>query len=120
MRTLSDRFEWRLPDAAANPYLAIAGLIAAGLDGVEREVSLPPACDSDLFVSTASERESLGIATLPQTLVDALNALRGDAVLQRGLGAEICAAFLALKESEWRDYSLHVSDWERQRYLERF
>ena len=120
VRTLSDRFEWRLPDAAANPYLAIAGLIAAGLDGVEREVSLPPACDSDLFVNTASERESLGIATLPQTLVDALNALRGDAVLQRGLGAEICAAFLALKESEWRDYSLHVSDWERQRYLERF
>jgi len=120
VRTLGDRFEWRLPDASANPYLAIAGLIAAGLDGVERELNLSPPCEADLFASTALERESWGVATLPQSLGEALKALRSDSVLQQGLGAEVCAAFIALKESEWRDYSLQVSDWELQRYLDRF
>ena len=120
VRTLPGRFEWRLPDASANPYLASAGLIAAGLDGIDRKLDLPAAHDEDLFALSLAEIQSRGIALLPQSLHEALGALQADAVLTEALGPTLSTQFQALKREEWLAYQRHVSDWELQRYAAAF
>ncbi len=81
VRTLHGRFEWRAPDASANPYLILAGLITAGLDGIERELELGPECPDDLFDATPQQIEERGIAQLPQHLGEAVDALEADAIV---------------------------------------
>ena len=120
VRTLPGRFEWRLPDASANPYLASAGLIAAGLDGIDRQLALPEAHDEDLFALSLAEIHSRGIALLPQSLHEALGALQADAVLTEALGPTLTTQFVELKRAEWLAYQRHVSDWELQRYAAAF
>ncbi len=120
VRTLSDRFEWRLPDASANPYLATAALIAAGLDGIDRQLDPGAACTSDLFDSTPAERGDRGITSLPSNLFEAVCALDADTVLQAALGDALCEQFIGAKRAEWITYSNHVSDWEMQRYATAF
>jgi glutamine synthetase len=120
VRTLPGRFEWRLPDASANPYLASTGLIAAGLDGIDRKLELPPAQDDDLFELSLGELRLRGIATLPQSLDAALDALQGDEVLTSALGETLTTQFLKLKREESLAYRRHVSDWELQRYAAAF
>ncbi|NRF69820.1 type III glutamate--ammonia ligase [Aquincola sp. S2] len=120
VRTLPGRFEWRLPDASANPYLASAGLIAAGLDGIERKLELPPAQDDDLFELSAAELRVRAIPVLPQSLDAALDALQADEVLTAALGATLTAQFVKLKRQESLAYQRHVSDWELQRYAAAF
>jgi glutamine synthetase len=116
VRSLGQRFEWRLPDATANPYLVTAGLIAAGLDGIERQLEPPTACSDDLFELSLSELRERGIACLPQSLEQALDALQADAVICAALGDTLTTEFLRLKRAEWLAYARHVSDWELQRY----
>ena len=120
VRTLHERFEWRLPDASANPYLATAGLIAAGLDGIERKLELPPACDDDLFELTPAAIAQRGIGRLPQDLGHALEALEADAVICEALGSTTVAQFVGLKRVEFLDHARHVSDWELDRYASAF
>ena len=120
VRTLPGRFEWRLPDASANPYLATAALIAAGLDGIERELDPGPAQTDDLFALPLAELARRGVAVLPQSLDQALDALQADEVLCQGLGASLSQEFLRLKRAEWLGYARHVSDWELQRYAAAF
>jgi glutamine synthetase len=120
VRTLHDRFEWRLPDASANPYLVSAVLIAAGLDGIDRRLELPPACDDDLFELPRAELERRGIGILPQDLDHALDALEADAVVCEALGPTLVEQFVQLKRAEHADYSRHVSDWELERYASAF
>jgi glutamine synthetase len=120
VRTLPGRFEWRLPDASANPYLASAGLIAAGLDGIERQLELPAAHDEDLFELRLSEIQARGIGLLPQSLHEALAALQADRVLTEALGSTLTREFIALKQTEWLAYQRHVSDWEMHRYAAAF
>ncbi|HSW09174.1 type III glutamate--ammonia ligase [Aquabacterium sp.] len=120
VRTLASRFEWRLPDASTNPYLASAGLIAAGLDGIDRRLSLPPACDDDLFELPEHEVVSRGIGVLPQDLGEALRALQADSVISEALGPVLTGQFIALKQAEWIEYQRHVSHWELQRYAAAF
>ena len=120
VRTLPGRFEWRLPDASANPYLATAALIAAGLDGIERELDPGPAQTDDLFALPLAELARRGVAVLPQSLDQALDALQADEVLCQGLGASLSQEFLRLKRAEWLAYARHVSDWELQRYAAAF
>lgn len=120
VRTLPGRFEWRLPDASANPYLASTGLIAAGLDGIDRKLELPPAQDDDLFELGLAELRRRGIATLPQSLDEALDALQADEVLTTALGETLTTQFLTLKRAESLAYQRHVSDWELQRYAAAF
>lgn len=120
VRTLPGRFEWRLPDASANPYLATAALIAAGLDGIDRQLPLGPACNEDLFALNLPQIRERGIAQLPQSLEQALHALEADAVITEALGTELTQEFLHLKHEEWLGYARHVSDWELQRYVAQF
>ncbi len=103
VRTLHDQFEWRLPDASAHPYLASAGLIAAGLDGIERKLALPAAVTDDLFELTPAEWARRGIAELPHSLEAALDALRDDAVISRALGATLSAQWQQIKRAEVDD-----------------
>ncbi len=120
VRTLPGRFEWRLPDAAANPYLATAGLIAAGLDGLERRLDPGPAAEDDLFEAPPARLRERGIVPLPQSLAEAATALENDAVLGAALGPLLTREFLAARRAEWDEYARHVSDWELRRYGERF
>jgi len=116
VRTLPGRFEWRLPDASANPYLATAGLIAAGLDGIEREIDPGPAVVDDLFDLDPAEIRSRGIAVLPQSLGEAVDAFEASALLRSALGDALHQQFVMHKRREWTEYARHVSDWEHARY----
>lgn len=114
------RLEFRLPDSGCNPYLVHAALIAAGLDGVERELEAGEPQNINLYALTEEERKEKGIDILPQNLNEALNALEADTVLKERLGAEIVEEFLKVKRAEWVEYSRYVSDWEVKRYAEFF
>jgi len=120
VRTLQERFEWRLPDASANPYLATAALIAAGLDGIDRKLDPGPACTDDLFALTPAELRARGIAPLPQSLGEAVDALQADEVVRGALGDTLAREFVRLKRAEWNEYARHVSDWEHRRYADAF
>ena len=120
VRTLPSRFEWRVPDASANPYLATAALIAAGLDGIDRQLDPGPDCTDDLFALSLAEIRARGIALLPQSLDQALDALEADEVIQGALGPVLTQAFIRLKREEALAYARHVSAWEFDRYVSAF
>jgi len=120
VRTLPGRFEWRVPDAAANPYLATAALIAAGLDGIERELDAGPACTDDLFALPLAAIRERGIALLPQSLDAAIDALEASALMRQTLGDTLHREFVHLKRDEWLGYARHVSGWELARYAALF
>jgi glutamine synthetase len=119
VRTLPGRFEWRAPDASCNPYLATAGLIAAGLDGIDRELDPGPDCTDDLFALPLSAIRDRGIAVLPQSLAEAADALQADAVIAQALGPTLMTHWLPLLRDEALAYARHVSAWEFDRYATR-
>lgn len=116
-REQSTRVELRFPDPSANPYLAFAVMLAAGLDGIERKIDPGSPVTDDVFEWTKEERESHGIDTLPYTLNEALDELAKDAVIQEALGEHIYSAYDRAKRMEWEQYRIHVSNWELERYL---
>jgi glutamine synthetase len=120
VRTLPGRFEWRVPDASANPYLATAALVAAGLDGIDRQLDPGPECTEDLFALTLAQIRARGIGLLPQSLAEAVDALEADDVVRGALGPTLAAEFIRLKRLEWVDYARHVSAWELERYAAAF
>jgi glutamine synthetase len=120
IRTLRSRFEWRLPDSSANPYLATAVLIAAGLDGIDRKLDPGPDCTDDLFALPLTEIAARGVATLPRDLNLAMDALEADEVICNALGPTLTEQFVKLKRAEWIEYSHHVSGWGLERYAAAF
>jgi glutamine synthetase len=120
VRTLHGRFEWRAPDASGNPYLFLAGLIAAGLDGVERGLEPAADCAEDLFALTPAQIAERGIALLPQSLAEAVDALEVDATVSGALGDTLAREFIAAKRDEHTAYARHVGDWELRRYVTAF
>ncbi|MFY9513082.1 MAG: type III glutamate--ammonia ligase, partial [Rubrivivax sp.] len=104
----------------ANPYLATAALVAAGLDGIKRRLDPGPACTEDLFALDLAQIHARGIGLLPQSLGEALHALAADKVLCEALGPTLSGEFLRLKWAEWTDYARHVSAWELDRYAALF
>jgi len=119
-RVVYQRIEWRLPDSSANPYLALAGVIAAGLDGIENRLEAADPVNHDVYEMSDAQRAELGLKLLPQNLGEAAAALRADTVLAAALGQDFVKEFVALKSAEWIEYSQHVSAWETSRYLDRF
>jgi glutamine synthetase len=119
-RVVYQRIEWRLPDSAANPYLALAGVIAAGLDGVDRALDPGQPVNRDIYEMSEAERSGLGLKILPQNLGLAAEALKNDEILTLALGVNFVHEYVSLKSAEWIEYSQHVSAWESARYMERF
>ena len=113
-RLQATRVELRCPDPACNPYLAYAVMLAAGLDGMRRRLSLREAAEEDLFHVDPRAR---GLATLPPSLGTALDALREDEVIQQALGPYVYERFVDAKQQEWEEYRTYVSQWEVARYL---
>jgi glutamine synthetase len=120
VRTLPGRFEWRLPDASANPYLATAALIAAGLDGIAQRLDPGPACSDDLFAAPLAQIRARGIALLPQSLGEAVDALEASELMRATLGSTLHGEFVRLKRAEHFEHARHVSAWELDRYATRF
>ena len=119
-RSLQGRFEWRLPDPSTNVYLAIAGVIAAMIDGLENSLNPPASVDADLYEWTHEAIAAAGIRTLPQSLGESLAAFEADALLRDALGAQVSREFIELKHAEWINYARHVSDWELKQYAHAF
>lgn len=114
------RLEFRLPDSSCNPYLMHAALIAAGLDGIERELDPGEPHNINLYSLSLEEIMAKGIDILPQNLNEALDELEANTVFADLLGEEIVSEFIKVKRNEWIDYSRHVSDWELKNYAEFF
>jgi len=112
------RVELRCPDPSANPYLAFVVMLAAGLDGIERDLTPPPPVNEDVYNFDEGDLRERAIGTLPGTLAEALDALERDEVIQGALGPIITAAFLRAKQTEWDEYRIQVTNWELERYLE--
>ncbi|WP_322629532.1 type III glutamate--ammonia ligase [Halothiobacillus sp.] len=117
VRVTGGRIEFRLTDGSCNIYLALASAIAAMLDGVERGMCPPAPIDEDLYEWSDRHFVERGVATLPQTLGQALDALAADKTLTDALGDDLMTGFLDTMRAEWIDYCRSVSDWEYQRYL---
>lgn len=114
------RVELRSPDSACNPYLALAVCLAAGLDGIERQLPLPTEISENVYTLTAAQRKSRGIRKLPDTLDAAINAFEKDTVMHEALGAHITEQYIAGKRREWEGYRSQVSQWELEQYLDAF
>ncbi|WP_274362214.1 type I glutamate--ammonia ligase [Paenibacillus thermotolerans] len=116
-RGLSTRVEVRNPDPSANPYLALAVMLKAGLDGIKNKTELPAPVDRNIYIMTDEEREEAGIPSLPSDLREAINELLGDKVICDALGDHALAHFIELKEIEWEMYRTQIHQWERDQYL---
>ena len=112
------RIELRSPDPAANPYLAFAVMLAAGLQGIEDELELQePTEDQDLFALSRQQLREQGIETLPESLGEAVELFAESELMRETLGDHIHSYLVAAKRAEWNEYQGNVSAWERERYL---
>ncbi len=116
----STRIELRCPDSAVNPYLALAACLAAGLDGIKKEMTPPASVDCNVFAMTDEEIRTLGIEELPQTMGEALEAFEGSTFAREVLGDHIYTKYLEAKSAEWKKFRAEVTDWEVQEYLYKF
>ena len=109
------RFELRLPDGAANPYLLQAAILAAGIDGIATKADPGKRYDIDMY---AEGHKVKGAPKLPLNLLDALRAFEKDKGLRRALGEEFSSSYLKLKDAEWNSYAQHFTEWERANTLD--
>ncbi|MDO0943926.1 type I glutamate--ammonia ligase [Brevibacillus laterosporus] len=116
-RGLGTRLEVRNPDPAANPYLALAVMLKAGLDGIKNKLELQPAVDRNIYVMNEAEREANGIDSLPSTLKEAIECLKADSVICEALGEHAALHFIEAKEIEWDMFRTRVHEWERNQYM---
>jgi glutamine synthetase len=116
-RGLSTRVEVRSVDPAANPYLAMAVLLKAGLDGIKNKMTPPAPVDRNIYVMSKEERIEEGIIDLPATLAQALDQLKSNEVIVSGLGEHIFEHFIEAKEIEWDMFRTVVHQWEREQYM---
>ncbi|MBX9928995.1 MAG: type I glutamate--ammonia ligase [Gemmatimonadaceae bacterium] len=119
-RGTGTRLELRSPDPSANPYLALAVMLAAGLDGIETEASSREPVHENIWEMSHRERRRLRIDDLPRDLNEACDELEKDEVVCAALGPHITEHFLAAKRQEWRDYVTQVSEWELREYLAKY
>jgi glutamine synthetase len=111
------RIEYRSPDPACNPYLAFAAMLAAGLEGIEKEYPCPDPVEENVYEMSEQERQERGIAHLPGSLWEAVELAEGSDLLRRCLGDHLFDSLLSNKRIEWSDYRRQVTDYELKRYL---
>ncbi|MEF8776402.1 MAG: type I glutamate--ammonia ligase [Haloarculaceae archaeon] len=116
----ASRIELRSPDPSCNPYLAFAAMVHAGLDGLERGLECPDPVRENIYEFDEAKREEYGIETLPENLGGAVDALEADEVVMDALGPHASEKFVEAKRQEYEAYLVEVSDWELERYLEKY
>jgi glutamine synthetase len=113
----STRIEYRAPDPAANPYLAFAVVLAAGLKGIEEGYDLPPETAANLYDMTPEERLAEDIHAVPGNLHEAIEVMERSELMAEVLGEHVFEWFIRNKRAEWADYKIQVSQFELDRYL---
>jgi glutamine synthetase len=111
------RIELRMPDPSCNPYLALAVMLRAGLDGVERKLDPGPPVNKNIYTMSHRERRHLRIDELPASLSEALDELEKSALMRDTLGDHLFNHLITAKRTEWDSYIRQVSAWEIERYL---
>jgi len=111
------RMELRCPDPSANPYLAFAAMLAAGLEGIEKKMEPPKAMEENVYGFSNDKLKEMNISTLPSTIRSAVAALEQDELLFNAFGENLMKHFIAAKKQEWKEFLLRVTPWEVERYL---
>ena len=111
------RVELRSPDSAANPYLALAVCLSAGLDGIKNKIMPPEAVNGNIFDMTEEEMEALHIEALPSDLNEAIEEMEKDEFIQGILGDHVSKKYAEAKREEWAAYRQQITDWEINEYL---
>ena len=119
-RGSSTRVELRSPDPACNPYIAFAAILEACLDGVRNKIDPPAPVESNIYNLTIRERKKQRIESLPGDLSEALEAFDKSLVTRAALGEHMFNEFMAAKKKEWDSFRTYVSQWELEKYLERY
>lgn len=112
------RLELRSGDPTANPYIAIAAALAAGIDGINNKIMAPDPVERNIYKMTAQERKDANITELPGSLSEAIKDLNDDEVIKNALGSYFVNKFTALKQQEINDYRTNVTDWEHKQYFD--
>ena len=114
------RIELRCPDPSANPYLALAVCLRAGLDGIVNKIEPPASVDCNIFSLSEEEKKALGIEAIPGTLIEAVYELERDEFIQNVLGKHVSTKYIEAKKAEWANYRSQVTEWEISQYLYQF
>ncbi|MEX2495637.1 MAG: type III glutamate--ammonia ligase [Woeseia sp.] len=114
------RIELRSADSACNPYLGIAMMVAAGLEGISQQADPGMPHRENLYHKTEQERADAGVSWLPRTLAEAIDEFERDRLSREVFGEAMFSSWMATKRDEWLRYQHHVSDWEREQYLRRY
>lgn len=116
----STRVELRSPDGAANPYLALAVCLAAGMEGIKNKILPPESVDENIYEMTDVVKNTLGIEELPASLREAITEFQKDQFMQEVLGEELSQKLIESKRAEYREYRTQVTEWEINEYLQKF
>jgi len=116
-REASTRVEFRSPDPACNPYLAFSVMLAAGLEGIEKEYELADPIEENIFEMSSEERARRGIETLPMNLSDAISVTEKSELVRKALGDHLFNSFIKNRRIEWDQYRVQVTEYELKRYL---
>lgn len=119
-RGISTRVEMRNADPSCNPYLTLAVMLAAGLDGIKNKINPPAPTNRNIYDMTASERSESEITSLPGSLIEAIQELKNDEVISGALGEHVFTKYVEAKEAEWNDYRTKVHQWELDAYLAKY
>lgn len=119
-RGIGTRIELRNPDPSCNPYLGLAVVLKAGLEGIKNKMEPPHPIDQNIYEMDLATRNQNQIKSLPENLYEAINEMRNDELIKEALGEHIYSRFILAKIKEWENYSSRVYDWEIDEYLEKF
>jgi glutamine synthetase len=120
VRGANTRVELRCPDPSCNPYLALAGILAAGLDGIENNINPSTPKNVNIFSMTNEQMQKEGIMTLPQSLKEAIDEMKNSSLVRKVLGNHIFEKYIEAKEEEWNDYCRQITPWELKHYLTKY
>lgn len=116
----STRIELRSPDSAMNPYLTLAAILAAGLDGIACHAQIPDSVTGKLYRTASGQKDGKDLQPIPRTLGEAIEAYKADPLIRRVLGDHIYGKYLKAKQEEWQQFRAQVTDWEIGQYLYKY